>query len=125
MSLSFTIAGGSLDLALAVAFQNQPHGALAYSIEPGSPRTLLLHWTKRDPRAGTPRELNELLCPHDVTMAVQLVRKWLDTEQYPDEPQHDGDNSKSFIVSTGPWGHVGNDWTAFVAIRPDWQIWSK
>lgn len=58
--------------------------------------------------------------------AIDFLWAWLATAKYPKEPDHDGDNSKGFIVSTGDfWGHVEGSHYAFLAVYPDWQMYGK
>ena len=62
----------------------------------------------------------------DAEAAVGFLWSYLQTAEYGPQPDHDGDNGKGFIVTTGDfWGHVEGSHYAFVGVYPDWQMYGK
>lgn len=65
--------------------------------------------------------------PYKMTFAQALsfVQGWLQNAEYGRQPDHDGSNSKGWRVYNEAWGHVSDDWAAFVAIEPVWALHGK
>jgi len=61
----------------------------------------------------------------DAKQAAAFAWGWLQKQEYPPEPDHDGDNEKGFRVYNEEWGHVGHSHYAFVAIQPEWAMQGK
>ena len=52
-----------------------------------------------------------------------LVKQWLDdVAVYPEEPDHDGSNSKGWRLFNEKWGKVNDEDAAICAIEPEW-LW--
>jgi hypothetical protein len=64
-------------------------------------------------------------CPIDCETATEFAWKWLQEQEFGDEPDHDGSNSKGFVVFNESWGHVGGSWAAICAIGPAWAMHGK
>jgi hypothetical protein len=104
--------------ALTMAFDHAAGGkARFYRIDPE--KGLILFW------AEGAKDAVLLPYPMDCTAATEFVWNWLKTAGYGEQPDHDGDNARGFRVYNESWGHVGNEWQAFVAIRPEWQMYGK
>jgi fermentation-respiration switch protein FrsA (DUF1100 family) len=64
--------------------------------------------------------------PLTADAAVDFLWRFLETAEFDAQPDHDGDNGKGFVVSTGDfWGHVGGSHYAFLGVYPDWQMYGK
>lgn len=64
--------------------------------------------------------------PLGVDAAVDFLWAWMENADFGKEPDHDGDNGKGFIVTTGDfWGHVEGSHYAFLGVYPDWQMYGK
>lgn len=61
----------------------------------------------------------------DFVGASQWAHRWLKEQDYGREPDHDGNNSKGWRVFNENWGHIGDDFYAFVAIQPAWAMHGK
>jgi hypothetical protein len=133
-NFSFDITGAPLELSLQVAFSDHktavgwadwprhellPHGSVV------SPR-LVLFWTHPTSLGelwhGGKIEYNKFPTALPYDDCVTMVKRWLGTVEYGEQPDHDGDNGKGWRVYNEAWTHVGDRWEAFVAIEPEW-IW--
>ena len=64
--------------------------------------------------------------PLSLEAAIEFLWSWLETAEYGNEPDHDGDNKKGFLVTTGNyWGHVEESHYAFIGVYPEWQMYGK
>lgn len=80
---------------------------------------LILYWTdsKGITKFPSPVTKQETL--------VRIIKEWLESQDYGEEPDHDGSNYKGFTMYNESWGHVNNEWEAFVAIKPEWCMYGK
>lgn len=62
--------------------------------------------------------------PYKMTFkeCADLAWGWLQQQDYKDEPDHDGSNSRGWAVFNESWGHVDNSHYAVGAVSPQW-IW--
>lgn len=114
--------------AFRLAFQHDKRVAICYAIKPLAQvnwmfkcdvPAMVLYWADCD---------GSLLLPYkmDVEAAMKFVEGWLATVEYPEQPDHDGDNEKGFILSTGDfWGHVEGHWQSILAVQPCWALLGK
>lgn len=82
-------------------------------------RFILFRW--EDSRAiQFPVPLTPLMC-------AEIIKQWLLTVDYGQEPDHDGDNEKGFYLSTGHyWDHIDDmGHGACLDIRPCWMMYGK
>jgi hypothetical protein len=56
---------------------------------------------------------------------LPMIKGWLAEQDYGPEPDHDGSNGKGWRLYNESWGHIGNEWEAFVAILPAWAMYGK
>lgn len=57
---------------------------------------------------------------------AELAFDWLQNVSYPEEPDHDGDNSKGWFCETEEWGHINPyGYKAFVCVKPHWIMYGK
>lgn len=83
---------------------------------------LLLAWV--DPK-GTGGDWIPFPAPLTAEQAVETVKSWLNTADYGNQPDHDGDNGRGWRIYNESWGHVDGMWQAFVAIEPAWLMYGK
>jgi len=87
---------------------------------------MILYWTKCDtediipfPSALSAAEIAPIILKYlssDMGKEVKLLSKW------DINCNHDGDNTLGWRVYCDDWGHVNNQWKAFIAITPAY-IW--
>jgi len=63
--------------------------------------------------------------PMDGDALVEFCWGWLQSANYGNQPDHDGDNHKGFACYCEDWGHVGGDHAAFAAVAPAWAMYGK
>lgn len=84
---------------------------------------MILLWYEADVR-----NIKATPLPFPLTSATvtDFLWSWLQTVEYPPQPDHDGSNSKGFIVTTGDcWGHIEGCHYTVLAVYPDWQMHGK
>lgn len=84
------------------------------------PPRLILHWYGEDNKNLTP-----FLSPVDFEAATVSVRAWLKAQDYANEPDHDGDNSKGWRIFNEAWGYVGDHRGAICAVETAWLMHGK
>lgn len=118
----FDLTGVGLDRALDIAFTGHSKciGWSEGEVSDGGRvrKRLILHWTENV--SATP-----LPAPMTATEVLPFVQAWLNAVPRGPEPDHDGDNGQGCRVYNEDWGHVGSDYTAFVAIEPRWLMYGK
>ena len=139
-----------LDQALALAFLNAAGGkAVGYRIQRHTPpvgeglgggqevERLILYWAVPDRQPSAEEVELDLVQGNDPRVhplpgkgvgpkvASEFVWEWLQNADYPDEPDHDGSNSRGFRIYNEAWGHVDSDSYAFIAIEPAWAWHGK
>ena len=105
----------ALSHALGVAFGHRSK-AVGYRQDPE--KGLVLYWTSK---AG----MTPLPFAMDAGAVLPIIKGWLAEQDYGREPGHDGDNGKGWRVYNEAWGHIGNDWEAFLAVKPAWAMYGK
>lgn len=124
----FDIVGGNLKDAMKVAFTS-PYGdnrldtAKGWSLEEreGKPTRLIFHQYE----SSSVEMMSRFIVPAGYKHAAKVAQEWLDVVEYPEEPGTDGSTDRSHRVYCEGWGHVGDDWTAFVAVEPRWLVYGK
>lgn len=104
-------------LGLLVDKHGGKHKSFTHYIEDPNYGLILL-WTDRDNATKFPRAKN-------AKRLVDFAWEWLQKQDYGREPDHDGSNGKGWRLFNEAWGHVKNDWAAFVAIQPAWAMYGK
>lgn len=123
-----------MDLCLKIAFAD--HKTVTHwSHEPGvlapvengrfyamwkKPPRLILYWWD-----GDSKDLTPFLAPMTYEAAVGAVRAWLEGQDYANEPDHDGSNSRGWRIYNEAWGHVGGHRGAICAVEPAWLMHGK
>lgn len=116
------------ETALTLAWKHAPGGyAITYAIDPDPNLGLVFFWSDTDKTVGEKAtKIAPLPYRMNLKAAIEFAWNWLDTAEYPDEPDHDGSNSKGFVVSTGNhWGHIGGSHFAIVSVSPTWMMHGK
>lgn len=73
-----------------------------------------------------PTDLTAMPFKLDAEGAADFALRWLDEAEYPREPDTDGSTEKGWRVHNGQWGHPHSDnWSSFVAVKPDWIVYGK
>ena len=87
---------------------------------------LVLSW-EGNPKHGHdfPKNKTKLPCGMDFNLAAEFAWNWLAEQDYGTEPSHDGSNHEGFILFNDPWGHVGGDHYAIIAVGPAWAMAGK
>ncbi len=129
---------GKLEDIFELVFTQHSH-AIGYRIEPAQPALaegekdysgsrrprpirLIFYWA---PATNTKDGYTAFPFKMDAKGAADFARRWLDEQAFGDQPDHDGDNSRSWRVYNEGWGHVGGDWAAFLAVEPCWAMYGK
>lgn len=111
-------AEGKSDFELAMQLISGRNTAIAYRVHENH---LIFYWTKKesDKAVLLPFEMN-------VQQMTEFAWGWLSKNKpIGPAPDHDGDNEEGFKVFNEAWGHVFNEWQAFVAITPIWAMYGK
>lgn len=63
----------------------------------------------------------------NMEQAAEFAYTWLKhNAEYPEEPDHDGDNERGWRVYAESWGKIDDfDYPAFIAIEPRWAMIGK
>lgn len=111
-------AEGKADFELALRLASGRHKAIGYRVHDGS---LVFYWTGSDTSKMIPFPYEM-----DIQQMIEFAWGWLlKNKPVGPEPDHDGDNGEGFKVYNEDWGHVFNEWQAFVAITPIWALYGK
>lgn len=112
------ITCGPLDASLSIAFGEAPGRKATHWRADKEPQRLVLAWHEAPGFTPLPAAL-------DAEGALVFVRAWLREADYGSQPDHDGDNDKSWRVYNESWGHIDRCPYAFVAIEPRWAMYGK
>lgn len=64
--------------------------------------------------------------PLNAERCADVAFDWLSAQTYPRQPDHDGDNDKGWLLSTGAWGQVdGHGYHSFMSVKPCWIMFGK
>lgn len=82
---------------------------------------LVLEWKSSGSRSQRlPFELKS------TKVIAEFIKGWLETVQYPEKPDIDGDCTKGFFITTGNiWGFSFNSRYSLFSVAPDWQWHGK
>lgn len=105
--------------ALEIAFACSPSGkATHYKVYDNK---LVFAWHEKAGEGFIP-----FLIPLTAESAIPVVSEWLKNDAvYGEQPDHDGDNGRSFRIYNGSWGYIDNNHYTFVAIEPRWAEYGK
>ena len=108
---------GSINAAMRIAFSGRSHKASFYKVS--ATKGLVFGWS------DSMRDGIKLPFSLDADGAADFATRWLAEQDYGKEPDHDGDNGKGWRLYNESWGHVDDDWAAFVAVKPAWAMYGK
>lgn len=114
----FDISCAPLDATLAIAFVGSPSGKATHWRADEDPQRLILAWHEAPGFVPLPAAL-------DAEGALVFIKAWLADARYGLQPDHDGDNGRSWRVYNEAWSHVDHCPYAFVAIEPRWAMYGK
>ncbi len=80
----------------------------------------VLFWTDHRQAVKLPTDL-------PIEVIAPMIIAWLENSAiYPNEPDHDGHNSKGWFAECHAWGHIdGFGYPAFAVIKPEWMMYGK
>jgi hypothetical protein len=104
------------EFEIAMRLAVNEHKTIGYRIEKG---ILVLYWANSPKAQILPYEM-------DVLEITNFAWGWLEKNQ-PDtkKPDFDGDAVKGFRIYNESWGHVFDEWQAYIAIQPIWALYGK
>lgn len=111
-----SIGRESLGLAFEMAFKSGRNSVVGYKVIPN--KGLVYYWSDAHGCTKLPFTL-------DLTGATDFAERWLAEQDYGREPDHDGDNKRGWQVYNEAWNRVGDEYSAFVAVRPMWIEYGK
>jgi len=64
--------------------------------------------------------------PLSAERCAEIAFEWVSSQPYPNQPDHDGDNKKGWMIFNNEWGQVdGHGYHSFIAICPTWIMFGK
>ena len=109
--------------ALKIAFRhNGSHARCWTTGKLDDVSTLILFWSTPEPCWV---EVNEFPAPLAARDAAEVVRQWLDIQDYEGEPIFDGSSYRGFRIFADDWGHVGGSMYAICGVQPYWSMHGK
>jgi hypothetical protein len=69
--------------------------------------------------------LLKLPYPMKIPAIVQFATNWISQVEYPQQPDHDGDNGRGWRIYNESWGHVWDYHEGVIAIAPVWAMYGK
>jgi hypothetical protein len=120
----------AFELAMKFAFNDDggmdpphmEHKARGYRIDPA--KGLIFYWSV-DSDGTAKNGVSKLPYEMKLKAAVEFAWSWLEAQDYPPEPDHDGSNHKGWRVYNEAWNRIGDEWGAFAAIQPEWMMYGK
>lgn len=106
--------------AMEIAFANSPGRKATHWKHDKENNRIILAWHEN---AG--KDFIPFLGEVRAEDACQMLREWVRLLDYGGQPDHDGENDKSFRIYCEGWGHVANNDYAFAAIEPRWAMYGK
>lgn len=98
--------------------------ARGYLVQPEGIGRLVFYWWIP---AGN-KLIQSLPFTLDAQSMTDFTRRWLAEVEYPEEPDHDGSNSRGFRVYNNEWGHVQGapeKEYSMCAVAPEWAWHGK
>tara|TARA_Y100001973_G_scaffold99594_1_gene159059 strand:+ start:371 stop:748 length:378 start_codon:yes stop_codon:yes gene_type:complete len=72
------------------------------------------------------KDMIPFMTPLSASACADMIFEWVKNQPYPKEPDHDGSNKKGWIVWVDKFNRIdGQDYHAFVAIKPEWIMYGK
>ncbi len=89
---------------------------------------LILYWALS---SNHNKDISKFPSPVTANEVLPTVLAWLNSDAKTEmtgwdrDADHDGDNGKGWRVFCEDWGHVADDWSAFIAIKPAMMWYGK
>lgn len=118
-STYFDMRAVPLKPALDIAFWHAPsQKAWGYK---STPKKLTFAWHTSAGEGFAP-----FVTPINAEQAIEIVKSWsAEVADYGVQPDHDGENDKSWRIFCEGWGHVDHNHYAFAAVEPYWAQYGK
>lgn len=118
-STYFDMRATSLKPALQIAFETAPGGkAWGYK---STKDKLVFAWNKNAGDTFVP-----FVTPIGWEEAETIVKNWCkEVADYGTEPDHDGDNGRSWRIYCEAWGYIDHNHYTFMAVEPYWAEYGK
>jgi hypothetical protein len=95
----------------------------AWSINPECPDKLwLFQWVLEGYKK---HEFNRFPCPMDRRAVIEFVKGWLRGQDYGGKPDHDGSNSKGFLLTNGSERGWTSNYGVILTVEPCWAMHGK
>lgn len=118
----FDMRATLLEPALQIAFNTSPSGK-AWGYKSTTER-LVFAW--HESANSKDNDFIPFITPITYEEAVPLVKKWCqEVANYGSQPDHDGDNSRSWRVYCEGWGFIDHNQYTFAAVEPYWAQFGK
>ena len=119
---------GFLKDVLKLAFMQDHDKAIGYKID--SKKGFVLYWATTDDKESEcikfPVPLSYIeVCPLVWAFLKSDEAKKIKLKGFDADFDHDGHNGSGWRVYCEGWGHIGNDWQAFLAITPALMWYGK
>lgn len=111
-----SIGRESLGMALDIALRSGFRSVVGYKINPT--KGLVFYWSDAHDCIKLPFTL-------DLAGVTDFADRWLAEQDYGQEPDHDGHNKRGWQVYNEAWNRVGDEYSAFIAVRPMWIEYGK
>ena len=109
------------DMAVEIGFAGAA-GGKAYSYKISPEKGIILSWQKEGLKDGY------MILSYPLTSETAKNFLWdlLKSIEFSEkQPDHDGDNEKGFRIYNESWSRVDGNFYAFMAVRPEWQMYGK
>lgn len=118
-NVEFRVNGaGATRLAQALGLALGSNKVERYAIHPT--KGFILYWTP--PETPTTTFPFKMAAPQ----IAEFIHEWLkQSADYGSEPDIDGSCERGWTVYTESWGHVNEQWEAFLAVKPTWILYGK
>lgn len=95
-----------------------PPGRKVTGYRADTEKGLILYWSDSE-------RATKLPFPMTLEQAADFASGWLEHAEYGSRPDIDGDSEHGWRLYTESCGHVGGEWQAFAAVKPEWALYGK
>lgn len=120
----FDMRATPLKPALEIAFNSAP-GGKAWGYKSTKDR-LVFAWHESANAQDKDKGFVPFVTPINAEEAEVIVKNWCkEVADYGTQPDHDGDNSRSWRIFCESWGHIDHNHYTFAAVEPYWAEYGK
>jgi len=94
---------------------------VAQSNRPTKSLRLIFFWCKQE---GV-KDLVPFPFKMDAAACAEFASRWLAEADYGPEPDHDGSNGRGWRLYNESWGHIDEEYSAIIAVAPNWAWFGK